>query len=158
MIIWIMKIFFYIFCVFSPLLLNISASLRSMPFLSFILPIFAWNVVLVSLIFLKRFLVFPILCFPLFISIDHWGSLSYLSLIFFWTLHSHGHIFPFLLCFPLLFTAICKVSSDNLFFAFLHFFFLGMASCTVSWIYVHISSGTLPIRSNLLNWFVTSTV
>jgi len=36
-----------------------SASVRSIPFLSFIKPIFAWNVPLVSLIFLKRSLVFP---------------------------------------------------------------------------------------------------
>ena len=35
-----------------------SASVRSIPFLSFIEPIFAWNVPLVSLIFLKRSLVF----------------------------------------------------------------------------------------------------
>ena len=34
---------------------------RSIPFLSFIEPIFTWNVPLVSLIFLKRSLVFPIL-------------------------------------------------------------------------------------------------
>ena len=40
-----------------------SASLRSLPFLSFIEPIFAWNVPLVSVIFLKRSLVFPILLF-----------------------------------------------------------------------------------------------
>ena len=47
-----------------------SASVRSIPFLSFIEPIFAWNVALVSLIFLKRSLVFPIL---LFFSISlHW--------------------------------------------------------------------------------------
>ena len=47
-----------------------SASLRSIPFLSFIEPTFAWNVPLVSLIFLKRSLVFPIL---LFSSISlHW--------------------------------------------------------------------------------------
>ena len=38
-----------------------SASVRSLQFLSFIEPIFAWNVPLVSLIFLKRSLVFPIL-------------------------------------------------------------------------------------------------
>ena len=38
-----------------------SASVRSIPFLSFIEPIFAWNVPLVSLIFLKRSLVSPIL-------------------------------------------------------------------------------------------------
>ena len=36
-----------------------SASVRSIPFLSFIEPICAWNVPLVSLIFLKRSLVFP---------------------------------------------------------------------------------------------------
>ena len=35
-----------------------SASVRSRPFLSFIEPIFAWNVILVSLIFLKRSRVF----------------------------------------------------------------------------------------------------
>ena len=40
-----------------------SVSVRSIPFLSFIEPIFAWNVALVSLIFLKRSLVFPILLF-----------------------------------------------------------------------------------------------
>ena len=40
-----------------------SASVRCIPFLSFIGPIFAWNVPLVSLIFLKRSLVFPILLF-----------------------------------------------------------------------------------------------
>ena len=43
-----------------------SASVRSIPFLSFIEPIFAWNVPLVSLIFLKRSLIFPILFFSLY--------------------------------------------------------------------------------------------
>ena len=80
-----------------------SASVRSIQFLSFIKPIFAWNVPLVSLIFLKRSLVFPFYCFPLFLCADHWGRLSYLSLLFFGTLHSNEYIFPFLLCFLLLF-------------------------------------------------------
>ena len=40
-----------------------SASVRCIPFLSFMEPIFAWNVLSVSLIFLKRSLVFPILLF-----------------------------------------------------------------------------------------------
>ena len=40
-----------------------SASVRSRPFLSFIEPIFAWNVPLISLSFLQRSLVFPILLF-----------------------------------------------------------------------------------------------
>ena len=44
--------------------------------------------------------------------------LSYLFLLFFGTLHSKGCIFSFLLCLSLLFTAICKVSSDT------HFTFL----------------------------------
>ena len=40
-----------------------SASVRSLPFLSFIEPIFVWNVPLVSPISLQRSLVFPILLF-----------------------------------------------------------------------------------------------
>ena len=57
-----------------------SASVRSVPFLSFIEPIFAWNISLVSLIFLKRSLVFPIL---LFSSISlHWSQRkAFLSLL-----------------------------------------------------------------------------
>ena len=80
-----------------------SASVRSTQFLSFIEPMFAWNVPLVSLIFLKRSLVFPILLFSLFLCTDCWGRLSYLFLLFFGTLHSDVYIFPFLLCFLLLF-------------------------------------------------------
>ena len=79
------------------------ASVRFILFLSIIVPIFTWNVPLVSLIFLKRSLVFPIL---LFSSISlHWlpRKTFYLSLLFFGTLHSNGYNFPFLLCFSLLF-------------------------------------------------------
>ena len=62
--------FLYSFSVYSCHLLY-SASFRSIPFLSFIVPIFAWKVSLVSLSFLKRSLVFPIL---LFSSISlHWS-------------------------------------------------------------------------------------
>ena len=71
---------------------------RSIPFLSFIVPIFAWKVPLASLIFLKRSLVFPIL---LFSSISlHWSlRKAFLSLLaILWNLHSDGNIFPFLLC------------------------------------------------------------
>ena len=140
-----------------------SASVRSIPFLSFIEPIFAWNVPLVCLIFLKRSLVFPILLFPL-ISL-HWSlKKAVLSLLvilwnsaFKWVYLSFS-LLPFA---SLLFSAICKVSSES-HFAFLNFFFLGMvlitASCTISWTSVHSSSGTLSIRSNPLNLFVTSTV
>ena len=79
-----------------------SASVRSIPFQFFIVPIFAWNVPLVCLIFLKRSLVFPIL---LFSSISlHWslrktfllGTIHYLSskdLLAYWVQHFHSVIF-----------------------------------------------------------------
>ena len=141
-----------------------SASVGSIPFLSFMVPIFAWNVLLVSLIFLKRSLVFPFCCFPLFLCIDHWGSLSYLSLLFFGTMHSNGYIFTFLLCLMLLFFSQLLVSPPppDYRFAFLHFFFLGMvlitASCIMSQTSIHSSSGILSVGSNPLNLLVTSTV
>ena len=104
---------------YHPFLIS-SASVRSIPFLSFIVPIFAWNFPLVSLIYLKKFLVFPIL---LFSSISlHWSlRKAFLSLLaILWTLHSDGYLFLFLLCLSLLFSAICKASSDN-HFVLLHF-------------------------------------
>ena len=93
-----MKIsFVYSSSVFSCQIFSTSfASLRSIPFLSIFEPIFAWNVSLESLIF-KRSLVFPILLFSSIFYIDHWGRLSYLSLIFIGTLHSNGYTFPSLL-------------------------------------------------------------
>ena len=79
-IIWVVKIFFVQFCVFLPPLLNIFCFVRSIPFLPFIMPIFAWNIPLVPLIFLKRSLVFPILLFSC-ISL-HWSlRKAFLSLL-----------------------------------------------------------------------------
>ena len=92
-----------------------SASVRSIPFLSFIVHIFAWNVPLVSLIFLKRSLVFPIL---LVSSISlHWSlRKAFLSLLYIlwnsafkWVYLSFSPL-PFTF---LLFTTICKASSDS---------------------------------------------
>ena len=78
-----------------------SASVRSMPFLSFIVPIFAWNVPLVSLVFLKRSLVFPILFSSLSLCTDPRGRLSSLSVLFSGTLHSVGCLsFSLCLSFP----------------------------------------------------------
>ena len=88
---------------FCYLFLISSASVRSIPFLSLIVLIFAWNIPMVSPIFLKRSLVFPILLFSYISLHDHWGGLSYLSLLFSETLHSNGYIFPILFCFLLLF-------------------------------------------------------
>ena len=54
----------YSFSVYSCHLFLISySSIKSIPFLSFIVPFFGWNVPFLSLIFLKRSLVFPILLF-----------------------------------------------------------------------------------------------
>ena len=114
------------------------ASFRSIPFLSFIEPIFAWNVPLVSLIFMKRSLVFPIL---LFSSISLHCSLrkAFLSLLAilwnsaFKVQKVYFSFSPLPLAF-LLFSALCKASSDSSdnHFAFCQFFFLGMVLITVS--------------------------
>ena len=56
-----------------------SSSVRPIPFLPLIVSIFAWNVPLVSLIFLKRSLVFHTLLFSSIFCIDHLGGLSYIS-------------------------------------------------------------------------------
>ena len=143
---------------FCHLFLIFSASVWSIQFLSFILPIFAWNVPFVSLIFLKRSLVFPILLFP---SVSlHWSlRKTFLSLLailwksdFRWVYLS---FYPLPLA-SLIFMAICKASSDN-HFTFLHFFFVGMvlipASYTMSWTSIHSSSGTL---SDLISWIYLS--
>ena len=52
----VLPVFFYLFLISS-------VSVRSIPFLSFIVSFFAWNVPLVSPVFSKRSLVFPILLF-----------------------------------------------------------------------------------------------
>ena len=127
---------------------------------------------LVSLVFLKRSLVFPIL---LFSSISlHWkicknfignmlrkAFLSLLAILWNSAFRCFYLSFSPLLFTSLLFTAICKVSSDS-HLAFLHFFFLGMVLtpvfCTMSRTSIHSSSGTLSIRSSPLNLFLTSTV
>ena len=135
-----------------------SASVRFIPFLSFIEPIFAWNVPLVSLIFLKRFLVFPIL---LFASISlHWSlRKAFLSLLaILWNPAVKWVYLSFspLLFTSLLFTAICKASSDH--FAFLHFFFFGLVlipvSCTMSWTSVHFHQ--VLYLSDLIPWIYFS--
>ena len=72
-------------------------------FLSFIVPILAWNVPLVSPVFLTRSLIFLILLyFSTVLLLVHKEDLL-ISLLFSWTPHSGGFIFPFLSCFSLLF-------------------------------------------------------
>ena len=108
---WIVKTFFVqFFCDSCHLFLISSASVRFRWFLSFIDPIFAWYVPLVSLVFLKQSLVFPIL---LFSSISlQWSLrkafLSLLSLLcnsaFKWVYLHFSHL---LFTAPL-YTTICK--------------------------------------------------
>ena len=85
------------------LIFTYSASTRSLSFLSFIVHIFGWNVILIFPISLKRCLDFPCFCFPLFLCIVHWRRPSCLSLLFFGTLHLFGCTFPLFPCFLLLF-------------------------------------------------------
>ena len=119
MVIWVMKIFSVYSC---HLFLILSASVKSILFLS----IFAWNVRLVSLLFLTSYLVFPILLFP---SISlHWSQRkAFLSLLAIlgnsalkWVYLSFSPL-PFA---SLLFSAIGKASSDS-HFSFFGFLFLG---------------------------------
>ena len=69
-----------------------SASFRSIPFLSFIVPVFAWNIAFVSLIFLKRPLIFLVL---LFSSISlHYSLKALLSFLANWNyneIQPHTH-------------------------------------------------------------------
>ena len=156
MIIWVVRSVLYSSSVYSCHLFLISpASVRSILFLSFIVPIFAWNVSSVSLIFLKGTLVFPIL---LFSSISfHWSLRKAFSY-----LHYYGYIFSFspLPLTSLLFSAICKAISEN-HFDFCIFFPWGW-SCSLSPVQsrtsIHSSSGTLSIRFNPLILFATSTL
>ena len=128
---WSWRSFLYSYLVYSCYLFWISSASKSVTFLSFIVPIFTWNIPLVSLIFLKRSLVFPTL---LFLSISlHWSlrkAFLYLLAILWNSAFSWIYLSFSLLPFTsLLFSAICKPSSDN-HFAFLHFFFLGMILIT----------------------------
>jgi len=143
--------------------------------LTVLVPILAWNVHLISPVFLKRSLVFPIL---LFSSISLHFSFKKAFLFFLAILWKVGFSWVYLSLSPLsltslLFSAICKASSDK-HFAFLHFFFLGMvlvtASCTMLWTSIcsssgtllrtsiYSSSGTLSTRSSPLNLFIIFTV
>ena len=133
-----------------------SSSVRSVPFLSFIVPIFAWNVPLVFLIFFKEI-----------------ASLSY-SIVFlhFFALFTEE---GFVIC-PCYSLELCIQMSTSFLFSFAFWFssflsyLLGIlrqpfclfaflllrmvlitTTCTMLRTSIHISSGTLSIRSNPLN-------
>ena len=125
MIIWVVKIFFVqFFCVFFPPLLNIFCFCSSISFLFFAAAAAAKSLQSCPTLQPLRqqptrlphpwdspgkntgvgcHVILQFCSFPLFLCIDHWGRLSYLSLLFFGTLHSNGFISSFRLCFSLLF-------------------------------------------------------
>jgi len=125
-------------------------------FLFFIVPIFAWNVPLVSVIFLMRSIVFPIL---LFISLDCSLRKAFLSLLpIIWNSAFRWVYLSFLFCFLLLFFSQLFVRPpQTTILPFLNFFFLGMVlittSCTMLWTSIRSSSGTL---SDLIPWIYLS--
>ena len=153
-----------------PPLLNIFASVRSIPFCPLLCPslheMFLWYLWFSS----RDLYSFPFYCFS---SISlHWllrkAFLSLLAILwnsaFKWVYLSFSPLF-----FSQLFVRppqatilhFC-ISFFFFFFFFLHFFFLGMvlitASCTMSRTSIHSSPGTLSVRSNPLSLSVTSTV
>ena len=153
MVIWVLKILLYS-SVYSFLLFLISsACISSIPFLSFIVLIFVWNVPLVSLIFLKRSLVSPILLvfFYFFALITEEGFL--ISACYSLELRIQMGI-CFLFSFAFSFSSFLSYFLRACQTAILPFCisFLGMvlitASCTMSWTSICSSSGTLSIRSN----------
>ena len=76
-----------------------SASVRSLPFLSFIVPILAWNVPLICSVFMKRPLIFPILLFSsISLHCSFKKASSSPSLLFPGTLHSVRYLSRFLPC------------------------------------------------------------
>ena len=143
--------------VYSHDLFLISAtSVRSLPFLAFTVPIFAWNVPLVSPIFLKRSLFFPILLFSS-LNCSLRKAFLYLSVILWITVFRWVYLSFSLLPFASLrFSIVCKASSDS-HFVFFHLFFLEMilitTSCLMSQTSVHSSSATL---SDLIPWIYLS--
>ena len=143
------------FCVFLPPLFN--AYIGSLLFLSFIMLICAWNVPLISPIFLTRSQVFPILLFSSFSLCCPYKKIVLCLLAVLWnSAFSWVHLSPW--CFAsLLCSDIYKAFSSDNHFAFLHLFFFGMvlvtAYCTVLQTSVHSFSGTPSIKSNPLNLF-----
>ena len=94
-----------------------SVSVRPKPFLSFIVLIFAWNAPFISLIFLKRSLVFPILLFPS-ISLHHPPRKAFLSLLA--ILWNSALRWVYLSFSPLPFTSLLPLSYSKTFMPDMH--------------------------------------
>ena len=141
--------YIYSSSVYSYLLFLISsASVKSWQFLSFLVPILTWSVPVISPIFLKRSLVFPIL---LLSSVSLHGSFKKAFLSLLAVLWTSVFSWVYLSISPLPFTSLLssathKASSNN-HSAFLHFFFFRMilvtAFHTMLWTSTHSFSDTV---------------
>ena len=103
-----------------------SASVRSLLFLSFIVPILAWNVLLIAPTFVMRFLECSILLLSS-TSLHCSFKNAFLSLLAILWNSAFSWLYLSLSPLPLaslLFSVTCKASSDS-HFVFLHFFFGG---------------------------------
>ena len=94
---WSLRSFLYSSSVFLPPILIYCADVRSLPFLSFMVSILAWNTLLIIPIFLKQSLVFPSLLFSS-ISLHCPFKKSLISLCYSLDLCIQLGIFPFLPC------------------------------------------------------------
>ena len=138
------------------LFLIFSASVRSLLFLSFIVPILAWSILLISLIFLLIFLIL------LFSSISlHWSlNKAFLSLLAVLWNSAFRWVYLFLSPLPLVYllsSAMCRASSDN-HFAFLNCFFLGIVLITASYtmLQTSIHSFQALCLPDLITWIYSS--
>ena len=137
-----------------------SSSVRSIPFLSFIVPIFAWNVPLVSLIFLKRLLLFPIL---LFSSISlHWSLRKvFLSLLAILWNSAFSWVYLFLSPFSFFSQLFVRPRQTTIFSCCISFSWGWFRSPPPIQCHEPLSivlQALLSIRSNPLNVFVTSNI
>ena len=154
--------FVQFFCIFFHLFLISSAYVRSLPFLSCIVPIFAWNISLISVILLKRSLVFPILLFS-FISLHCSLKNAFLPLLailwnsaFSWIYLSLSPL-PFAsLLFQIFVRPPQKTTWPSAFIFIRDGFGHNLLYSVTN--FNHSSSGTLSTKSKPLNLFVTSTV
>ena len=144
---WSLWWFLYSSSVLSCLFLISSASVRSLTFLSFIVPIFAWSFPLVSPLFLKRSIFFIVLLFSSNSFNIHLWRRSYLSLLFSGSLHSIRYIFSFLLCLSLLFFPhlFVKTSQTTTLRSCISFSlqWFGQGLLYNDWTFIHRSSGTV---------------
>ena len=140
-----------------------TASVRSLPFLFFIVPIFGWDVLLIFPVFLKKSLVLP---FLLFSSVSLHCSLKKAFLSLLAILWNSAFSWVYLSLFPLLFASLfpqlfVKPSQTTTLPSCISIFWGGCFCSLPPMQYYRLlssSSGTVFTRSNLLNLFIISTV